>query len=80
MTQLHCKNITSGVKKACREKRRLRSEATAVAGRRQVSYGRDIGKGTQVLSMLAWRTASLLYRRLLIVALNLRRKREWREG
>ena len=46
----------------------------------KLSYGRDIGKGTQVLSMLAWRTASLLCRRLLIVVLNLRCEREWREG
>ena len=45
-----------------------------------VSYGRDIGKGTQGLSMLASRTAFLLYRRLLIVVSNLRCEREWREG
>ena len=32
-----------------------------------LSYGQYIGKGTQGLTMLAWRTASLLYRRLLIV-------------
>ena len=48
--------------------------------RHQVSYGRDMQKGTQELSMLAWRTASLLYRWLLIVVLNLRCEREWREG
>ena len=45
-----------------------------------LSYGRDIGKGAQVLSMLAWRTACLLCRRLLIVVLNLRCEREWGEG
>ena len=44
-----------------------------------LSYGRDIGKGTQVLSMLAGMTASL-YKRLLTVVLNLRYEREWREG
>ena len=45
-----------------------------------LSYGRDIRKGTQGLSTLAWRTASLLYRRLLTVVLNLRCEREWRGG
>ena len=44
-----------------------------------LSYGRDIRKGTQGLLMLARRTASLLYRRLLIV-LNLSCEREWGEG
>ena len=36
-----------------------------VAATEVVSYGRDIGKRTQVSSMLAWRTASLLLVRIL---------------
>ena len=31
------------------------------------SYGRDIGKGTQGLSMLAWRTASLFVKDFLLL-------------
>ena len=58
-SQHHCKNLTSGVKTACREKRRLRSEAQL--SQVNISYGRDIGKGTPVLSMLAWRLQLLFF-------------------
>ena len=37
-------------------------------GNNILSYGRDIGKGTQGLSMLAWRTASRFVKDFLLLS------------